>query len=117
MRNIIIALALLTSTAAAARDERAAMTPPPPQYDVPYTGDLQVYVVPLNEMEFECSSASIEGLKKAYVPPGKRLLGCAKPSRDRCSIFLPKLDKGISQATQDKGRRHELGHCNGWRHP
>lgn len=36
---------------------------------------------------------------------------------DKCFIVLPWVGRGgVAKRTQDLLRRHEIGHCNGWRH-
>lgn len=52
---------------------------------------------------------------------GPNLLACeiAPPNfpSDKCFIVLPWVGRGgVTKRTQDLLRRHEIGHCNGWRH-
>ena len=80
-------------------------TLPPAKYDVPYEGQLEIFYYQNLETAGICD-------------PGA--LACARPTSDhkRCviSILSPEAAKrlGINYAFS---LRHELGHCNGWKHP
>ena len=81
---------------------------PPPKYDKPYEGEL--------ELRFFSDTEYVERICKL----GPKVYGCAAKMLDgkKCYIFV------ISEAAAKKtGRnfafmlRHELAHCNGWKHP
>lgn len=46
-------------------------------------------------------------------PPELRVWGCALTELHWCLIFVP---RGVPQSFTHIIRRHERGHCNGWRH-
>jgi hypothetical protein len=43
----------------------------------------------------------------------KRTVGCARRSHGVCRIYIA---FNTRSASADAVRRHELAHCNGWRH-
>jgi hypothetical protein len=80
---------------------------PPPKYDVPYTGDLEIVFFTHNEdIQPACGAHSD--------------FACAQLWSDqkKCRIQILTED-----ALKKRGHaynfalRHELAHCNGWRHP
>jgi hypothetical protein len=81
---------------------------PPPKYDVPYEGELSIRLY-----------SSMEDMRGA-CPNGHNVLACSKVTVDhkRCEI-----DALTETAAKRAGLnyaftlRHELAHCNGWRHP
>jgi len=86
---------------------RGAMFPPP-KYDKPYDGEL--------EIRFFSSSEDVRGA----CPSTHSDAACASHSVDgkKCWIMMGTEDviksKGFAYAF---ALRHELAHCNGWKHP
>jgi hypothetical protein len=82
---------------------------PPPEFDHPYTeGILTVSIMDVRDIQNECGSGS-NILGSIYA--------CSVPIKEAnaCRIVLPKVEVGIvTQMQQDRLRRHEIGHCNGW---
>jgi hypothetical protein len=79
---------------------------PPPKYDVPYTGELEIVFF-----------SHSDDLKKACS--GSSDYACARPFSDlkKCIIFTLTED-GLKRKgnTYNFSMRHELAHCNGWKH-
>jgi hypothetical protein len=81
---------------------------PPPQYDKPYNGEL--------EIQFFSNAADVD---QACKGKGESI-GCTWIPADHkpCRMFL-----ATEELAKRKGKnyafvlRHELAHCNGWRHP
>jgi hypothetical protein len=81
---------------------------PPPQYDKPYDGELEIRLF--------STPADLEGACKDINTKA----ACTYPSLDhkRCIIHM-----GTEELIKRKGGsyafslRHELAHCNGWKHP
>jgi hypothetical protein len=76
---------------------------PPPEYDRPYAGVLTVMVYDtVREVQEVCGGPAV---------------ACAVPMGGRCHIHIPR-DYLIEDlySTYDKVMRHEIAHCNGWRH-
>ena len=81
---------------------------PPAEYDHSYPGQLYVLERPIAEIDEICCGGEPH-------PTMGRVLACAIPMPDRCIIFLPKVEPGgVSKPQQDRFRRHEIAHCNGW---
>jgi hypothetical protein len=82
---------------------------PPPEFDHPYTdGTLTVSIMDVRDIQKECSS-DVKILGSIYP------CAVALPEAHACRIVLPKVEIGIiTQMQQDRLRRHEIGHCNGW---
>lgn len=86
------------------------MTPdlPPTQYDHAYGGTLVVEMVAPQETNKKCG----------HVRQGFFTQACAQVSDDGkvCRVILPH-DTGIyPKQFMERLWRHEIGHCNGWRH-
>lgn len=76
---------------------------PPPEYDRPYTGRLEIEYVEPGEAAKLCDL-------------GHRNRACADVGNGWCRIIFPK-DTGVySRKTLELLMRHEIAHCNGWRH-
>jgi hypothetical protein len=85
---------------------------PPPEYDQPYTGELTVTT-------HETQADVLEACGYNPATWKWRPLACAKVSLsgERCHIHLPPDYLIIRQGKTREGvMRHEIGHCNGWRH-
>jgi hypothetical protein len=103
-------------------------TPPPQQYAGPYRGELTVHVVPIHVVDAKCRELAVtHGARVPHPPrPGLKQRGCslgfdrASPEAPapRCTIIIPKIGSrpDVTAALHDAVRRHELGHCNGWKH-
>ena len=82
---------------------------PPPKYDKPYEGELEIV--------FFSNKDDLEGACKELRPG---VHACARRTLDnkKCRIFA-----SSEEFMKRKGRnypfmlRHELAHCNGWKHP
>src|SRR5262249_16144998 len=81
---------------------------PPPKYDKPYEGELEIRFF-----------SNIEDIRGA-CPGTHSEVACAFPLADlkKCWIMM-----GTEDAIKRRGYgyafvlRHELAHCNGWKHP
>src|SRR5262245_30768698 len=115
MRAIVIALALLAAAPARAAGVDLDWRPPD-EFDGPYYGRLTVHFAPLETVNARCAALH-GGPQKRNVP----LWGCAQKRVGSCTIILPKLGTGegaryVTERIQAAVRRHEMGHCNGWKH-
>jgi hypothetical protein len=115
--SVAISLALISTTADAfkghvqvgkvqAGPQKNAL--PPAEFDVPYTGDLTIWIVPSKRDlgQYYCSREKLLSVQTSWAGTA-----CTYHSKDksRCSIFILKnIDHLIFTM------RHELGHCNGW---
>jgi hypothetical protein len=105
----VAALSVLGASAAHADGRNLTMTTlPPPEYDKPYTGELSILRFSTDEeirrsckgngMGIACSSRSPDGSQCSVLIAANNIL---KARHFNYAVAL----------------RHELGHCNGWRHP
>jgi hypothetical protein len=115
MAALLIATTILTAHAASRPQPKIVRTPvrgalyPPPQYDKPYEGELEImYFSDAEYIERICNV-------------GPKVYGCAsppRPDRKTCKLFV-----SSEALAKRQGRdfalmlRHELAHCNGWKHP
>lgn len=80
---------------------------PPPEYDRPYHGQLYIIERPVAEIDAICCGGSASKRGRAFA--------CAIPMPGHCVIFLPRVEPGgVSKPQQERFKRHEIGHCNGW---
>lgn len=80
-----------------------AVAIPPTEYDRPYVGTLDIVYAEPKEIGTLCG---LPGIVKA----------CAMTSPGHCRIIFP-MDTGVyPRKTLDLLMRHEIAHCNGWRH-
>jgi hypothetical protein len=85
-----------------------SVTLPPAEFDHAYAGALYVSILDVRDVQGACGGSSLI-LGSIYA--------CSVPIPEAqvCRIVIPKVEFGIvTQAQQDRLRRHELGHCNGW---
>lgn len=75
--------------------------PPPP------TAELQL---PLDTLGFVCGALGVQAARSQII------YGCMIWRDGRCLLILPKIQTEITKADQRQVRRHEMAHCNGWRH-
>lgn len=80
--------------------------PPPAAFDHPCECVVIEQIISAQDVERRC---------------GPNTLACeiAPPNfpTDKCFIVLPRVGHGgVAKRMQDLLRRHETGHCNGWRH-
>ena len=74
----------------------------PPQQFVRWSDRLENVLPDAREVDRRCRASG------AKSPPGETIRGCAHRVVDRC--FIIRIDDpGVA--------RHELAHCNGWKHP
>jgi hypothetical protein len=74
----------------------------PPQQFVRWSDRLENVLSNAREVARRCRATGVKS------PPGAVILGCAHRVADRC--FITRIDDpGVA--------RHELAHCNGWKHP
>ena len=73
----------------------------PPKRFLHWTDHLEI-VLPSADVARRCQTAG------AAARPGTRILGCSYIVAGRCLIIRVD-DPGVA--------RHELAHCNGWKHP
>jgi hypothetical protein len=84
---------------------------PPMEYDYPYQGRMiEIIVSTDEELAKVCWQPVAQGHWKA---------GCAYalPAYNLCVVYI--LDERLLRArgeTLERTRRHERGHCNGWKH-
>lgn len=83
------------------------ITLPPAIYDHSYDGPVIETILSLSEIKDFCN-AGLDVLACVPFPPNF--------SGDKCFIYLPKVSFKVSLQDQMLLRRHEIGHCNGWRH-
>ena len=79
--------------------------PPPAIYDHEYGGRGDVLVMPLAELR-RSACAGVKGTRPVF--------GCSWHTKFACTIILPAVGDGITQADQDMVRRVEAANCNGW---
>ena len=75
---------------------------PPAYYVHPYNGPVIERVLPLAQAQALCA--------KRGAPAD----ACSWITKGRCYIVLP--SKGAPVKDINAYRRHEIAHCNGWRH-
>ena len=74
----------------------------PPQRFVRWSDRLENVLPDAREVDRRCRATG------AKSPPGEAIRGCTHRVADRC--FITRIDDpGVA--------RHELAHCNGWKHP
>jgi hypothetical protein len=88
---------------------------PPAEYDIPYTGELRIWVVQSKKdlREYYCKWTAANQSNWSG-------LACASTSKDKkpvkiCNVYIAK-DELLKAVGFNKALvlRHELGHCNGW---
>lgn len=98
---ILLFLAMLIATPAIA----ARVPLPPVKYDHPYKGKLI-------ERNYDPAGVARACKKFGITPPrGKKIVACALSGMRFCIINMPKKNSESYSLV----KRHELGHCNGWR--
>jgi hypothetical protein len=82
---------------------------PPAQFDVLYTGHL---------IKRELSAEGVDKLCHSFgLDPRRLVLACSIPMPGACLVVIPWFGiGGVGARTRAVLLRHELGHCNGWRH-
>lgn len=81
---------------------------PPAIYDHAPDGPYYIEHRTLVDVNQMCKALGVEGL---FV------WGCAIPAKTGCYVIIPLLGKGgVGTWQYLRIRRHELAHCNGWRH-
>jgi penicillin-binding protein-related factor A (putative recombinase) len=100
VRAVPLALVWLATSAAAIPLE------PPAKYVHPYPGPLEIVRVDHWNVWKECSA-------DGYFPTPQDVAGCAQVHQGECLIFIAMKTK---RAPIDAILRHELAHCNGWKH-
>jgi hypothetical protein len=79
---------------------RVGVLEPPKQF-LHWTDHLEI-VLPAGDVVRRCGAAGVN------AAPGERIHGCSYTVAGRCLIIRVD-DPGVA--------RHELAHCNGWKHP
>jgi hypothetical protein len=108
MRSILLGatVLLLISTATQAFGQAIDILPPP-KFDKPFRGKLEIDRVQTED--------DVRGKCMVYFP--RILLGCAEREGNTCYIVLASDELLHSYGLDPKiAMRHEIGHCNGWRH-
>jgi hypothetical protein len=91
------------------------ITQPPAQYAGRYRGQLTVRIVPRSDIAKVCATTAMRlGKWNSGHNLACAIYSTSGPSR--CMIILPSISGNVTPAIQAAVRRHELGHCNGWRH-
>ncbi len=111
MRSLLILLLLCSPAVAQSKYTPAGLAAsyaqgwrpqvPPPEYRKPYTGELTINRVPLDDIPVKCKQ----------LP---NVLGCAywdRTAQAWCRIYIP---DNVTPSLQKDILAHELGHCNGW---
>jgi len=84
----------------------AAYQSAPSNYDYPYAGMVIEFTDTAENVEHHCGKNA--GACTLILPNFRG---------DKCYILLPFVGRGgVSLATQELLRHHEVAHCNGWRH-
>jgi hypothetical protein len=101
----VLALSMLASAAHAKNVKRSIL--PPPEFDHPYVGKIKV--IRDSAWSLPCRPRSLSSR-----------LGCAYPpdeTDEECVIYLAERGE-IEEAgyTENAVWRHEIAHCNGWKH-
>jgi hypothetical protein len=107
----IVYLAIICVMASPANAGTRWTTLPPTQYDVPYTGELTIWITDKKNIGEHCA--------KVVVAPSQSWAGIAcsffTKSRSRCIIYIVRDDVLRAAGYHPIGvLRHEIGHCNGW---
>lgn len=102
---IFFGVVLSTALALAATDPDWGIELPPPGFE----GEAFIPVIEVGIDLFEVNRVCHE----LGVPTELRVWGCAITEPRWCLIFVP---RGAPQSFIAVIRRHERGHCNGWRH-
>jgi hypothetical protein len=80
---------------------------PPMEFDRPYAGTLFEDVLPIAQVDAECRR--LTGATRE-----KTVRGCSVKYPGGCLIIYPNAPiRGIDPLDI---RRHEIAHCNGWKH-
>ena len=85
------------------------IVPPPAVYDHAYNGKLNVRQGTMAQVEYYCHTK--QGIVSQY-----EALGCSLPNGRSCFIMIPRIGGRVTASFQAQIRRHEIAHCNGWRH-
>jgi hypothetical protein len=109
------ALVLLLTAAAQAKNKHPYGNPkittlPPIEYDVPYTGELTIWITDKKDIREHCARAIATGQPWAGI-------ACAawRKDKSRCIIYIVKDDVVRAAGYHPNVvLRHEMGHCNGW---
>lgn len=80
----------------------------PPQVYLPYDGPVIELQLPLQRVKTMCYVLGVRG---------KDVLGCGGYFDGGCLVVIPEIGPLVSDHDQRKLRKHELAHCNGWKHP
>ena len=84
---------------------------PPPQYVYPPTVPLYVEERRLSDVGELCRALGVVADQDQIV------YGCALPGPSSCYIIIPLQGiGGVGPRTYAAIRRHEIAHCNGWKH-
>jgi len=82
----------------------------PSRFDYPYRGQLTVHTIKHErQMEFYCGKPT----------PGYFKAGCAIVRPDECIVYILDAEPRefrMTAAQQAATLRHEIAHCNGWKH-
>lgn len=81
---------------------------PPPQYAHPFTGDLEVEVIPWEDVARRCGLPGVNACARTFIkfsPDGKAELAC--------HIIYPRLSD-VGPEVFVRLICHETAHCNGW---
>ena len=100
--------AVLLCLCAGAYAQQPARRPelPPAEYDRPYTGHL-----------IEDTYERVDAIRYHCLQPESKLIACAFPAKIVCHIILPSRDLAWRRGYRLPDiRRHEIAHCNGWKH-
>lgn len=78
---------------------------PPQEFNHIYAGQIIEQRLSWNELEAYCGKGNLACMKNTFL------------KQNICIITLPKIGiGGVSEKTFNLLKRHEIGHCNGWRH-
>lgn len=80
-----------------------AVAMPPAEFDHPYDGQLEIVYADPTEVSALCNHGTL-------------VKSCARSGEGRCKIIFPKDVGTYPKRTLELLMRHEIAHCNGWRH-
>ncbi|MBG6143586.1 hypothetical protein IWQ51_001709 [Labrenzia sp. EL_142] len=113
--SVAAAATVFTGSAAARPRRPRSQLIPPPHYDRPFPGKLIEIPIHPRQVPNECARR-IPDRRQANRFRRGGYSGCAILSEDgrTCTIVIP--NRHTFRYSPQMVRRHEIGHCNGWKH-
>lgn len=112
-KKVLVLAVLLPSMALAGK--RDPEWNPPQAYDRAFSGTLRVHSVPVEDVAKTCQALYRHfGFQWSWAA-SPSWHGCSSGKQfSSCDVVIPRGP--IMRATPSAILRHEVGHCNGWRH-